>query len=500
MLNHSHSTARKTLFLCAGIFLTSIIVRIITAEYIDIGGDNSEKWRQVHYLIEGLGYTHWYQQTVRWGIMLPLAGLMKTFGLNPASLYILPIFFSSMAASFIFLIGRRLHSLALGIVAAGATILFPQMVQTGSQLWPGVFELGYLSLCTWLILIWIDNRQTSILLLAAIAFFMGWGCRVSMIYAAPGLALLIWLPTRSFKSLCIFFLTLAAFFLIEWGAFWLITGNPMGRIGVLKETHLQTAGLSLSWTHYLLNFTKLVKLKGLVAIWALCFLSSTYVAITGSARWRALASLYLVYAILLLYMVSSISPLKLAMPVGTRFWGVIAPFGLIILIKSLFDLKAKSPRTALSLMGVLFAVFLAFTVKKIPAVNSIYQLNKDYALLTPILAARQPILMHYEHWQPNFLEEHIISLFTKKKGKRIPREDHVIAAMVRNHHRMVALFATDLGMHDEYKQEERLKPVGYTSYMFIPAETAPDAQPAAEIRFGRKHHSAIPLPGTKAKE
>lgn len=487
----SHTTGKnRTLCIFAGIFLLSIIVRLVTAEYLDIGGDNSEKWRQVHYLIEGLGYTHWYQQTVRWGILLPLAGIMKTFGLNPTLTYIQPIFYSSMAAGLMYLIGERLHSRSLGITAALATIAFPQMVQTGSQLWPGVFELGYITLCVWLILVWLDTRSTTILILAALTFFLGWGCRVTIIYAAPGLALLIWLPTREFRPLLICALIFGTLCLVEWGVFWQITGNPMGRIGVLGGTHLQTAGLDISLTEYLLNITKLVKLKGLVAIWVLCFIASVYTAITGPPRWRAMAFLYLIHAFLLLYMVSSFSPLKLAMPVGTRFWGVIAPFGLLLLFKVLFDLKPARPRTAKALIVIIFLVFTVFTIKKVPPVNSLVQMNRDYALLSPILAARKPVLMHYEHWQPNFIEEYVISAITGKKGTRTPREDHVIAAINRNHHRMVALFVTDVRQHDAYKEQDRLKPVGYTSYLYTPPGATPDAKPAAEIRFGRKLHAA----------
>ena len=484
----------RRIYIILGIILLSVAVRIITAEYVDIGGDNSEKWRQVQHLLEGGGYTCWYQQTVRWAIMLPLAGIMKTFGLNPVLTYILPIVFSTLAVVCIFLIGDRLHSRALGVTAALAAMIFPQMAQTGSQLWPGVFELGYLMLCIWLLLLWIDSRSTTTLLAAAIIFFCGWGSRVSMIYAAPGLALLIWLPTRDFKAVFLFFLTFGVLCIAEWVAFWYVTGNPMGRIGVISNTHLVSAGLEISFTDYLLNFTKLVKLKGLVAIWAVCLIAALHNVLAGDDRWRALALLYLFHALLLIYMVSSLSPLKLAMPMGTRFWGVIAPLGLLLLFKSLFDLKGIAPLTAKVLVTVVFLAFLAFTVKKVPPVNSLVQMNRDYRLLAPILNAHKPVLMRYEHWQPNFIEEYVIGALTGKKGKRIPREDHVIAAINRNHARMVALFVDDVSLDEGYMDQKCLAPVGYTEYLFTPPGAPEGAKPAAEIIFGRKLHRAVPLP------
>lgn len=490
MLDSRSTSSNNNLWIFVGIFLLSIVVRIITAEYIDIGGDNSEKWRQVMHLVQGQGYTAWYQQTVRWGILLPLAGIIKIFGYNPTLTYIQPIFFSSIAAALIFLIGDRLHSRSLGISTAIATILFPQMAQTGSQLWPGVFELAYIALSIWLILLWIDRQSTLLLALAVVAFFLGWGCRVTMLYAAPGLALLIWLPTRNFKALCFCCLSIGALCSLEWIIFWQVTGNPLGRLGILAGTHIQTAGLDISITDYLLNIKKLVKLKGLIAIWALCFLASTYVAFTGSKRWQAIAWLYIIHAFLLLYMISSVSPLKLAMPVGTRFWGVIAPVGLLVLFKVLFEIKRNHPNTGKVLITLIFLIFLIFTAKKIPPMNSVVQMNRDYNLLMPLLAGNKPIIMHYEHWQPNFIEEFVISKLTGKKGERIPREDHVKMAIWRNQHRMVALFVTDLSRHDEFKKRERLKQIDYTVYQLTPPGASPDDTPVAEIKFGRKLHSA----------
>jgi len=477
-----------------GIVLVSVAVRLLTAEYIDIGGDNFEKWHQVHALLTTGSYTAWYQQTGRWGILLPLVGLMKAFGLNPTLMYIQPVLYSSLAAGLVFLIGRRLHSRELGVTAALAAIAFPQMAQTGSQLWPGVFELFHLCLCIWLILIWLDSRSTPVLVLAAVAFFLGWGCRVTMIYAAPGLALLLFLPTYRFRPVFLFFLIFGLLCVVEWAVFRQLTGNPMGRIGVIAATHLKTAGLGISLHDYLLNIKAIVKLKGLLAVWVLCLAAAAHNALSRDARWRALGLLYAIHAFLLLYMVSSLSPLKLAMPVGTRFWGVIAPVGLLLLVRSLFVLRGSRPKTAKALLALVFIAFLAFTAKKIPPVNSIAQLNRDYHLLAPLLAEKKPILMHYEHWQPDLIEGRIIAAFTGKQGKRTPREDHVQMAILRNQYRTAALFVTDVTAHDDFIGPECLKRVDYTSFLLIPKGCDPATPPAAEIWFGRKLHRAEPLP------
>ena len=483
----------RTFLLFVGIVLISVAVRLITAEYVDIGGDNSEKWRQAFNLLSGTGYTHWYQQTVRWTIMLPLAGLMKAFGHNPVLMYVQPILYSSLAAGLIFLIGQRLQGRALGVTAALATILFPQMAQTGSQLWPGVFELFHICLCIWLILIWLDSRSTSVLVLASLCFFLGWGCRVTMIYAAPGLALLMYLPTRRFRPVLLFFALFAVLCAVEWAVFRYVSGFPMGRIGIISATHLKTAGLGISLGDYLLNIKAIVKFKGLMAIWALCLVAGVHNAFDRDARWRALGLLYCIHVFLLLYMISSLSPLKLAMPVGTRFWGVSAPIGLLLLLRSLGVVGATKPRAAKALTAILFLAFIVFTVKKIPPVNSLMQINRDYKLLSPLLMQDKPILLEYEHWQPNFMEEYVISVFTGKKGKRIPGRNEAHTAIRRSHARMIPLFVTDLARQEAFYPDTNLHYLSDTVCLFVPPGVDPDTPPAAEIKFGRKLHKALPI-------
>lgn len=494
MLETTHPIERYRFHILIGIILFSVATRIVTAEYLDIGGDNAYRWMYAKFLAEGVPIVHWYQQTARWAILFPLAGLIKIFGHNPVVTYILPIFFSTLTALLICLIGERLHSLRLGVSTALITILFPQMAQTGSQLWPGVFNLAYLTLCVWLILVWLDKGAIVFLILAAISFFLGWGARVTMAYSYPGLALLIWLPRKDFKSLCIFSFTLGGLCLVEWGMFWHYTGISMGRLGVVTSSLARYDEFNTTFADYLLNITKLTKLKGLLPIWILCMAASIYTTFSSDMRWRATAWLYIIHATLLVYMIASVHPFRLAIPVGTRFWGAIAPLGLLILFKTLFDLKSKSPRATKALIAIIFLAFTMFTIKKIPPVNSIFQMDRDYVLLSPILKNRQPVLMRYETWQPNLIEEYVISAVTGKKGKRVAREDHVLAATDRNHDRMVTLFVNDVHIHQDYFEKERLTRLDYTVFKFTPTGVEESAKPAAEIVYGRKLHKVIPLP------
>ncbi|WP_419788230.1 ArnT family glycosyltransferase [Pseudodesulfovibrio sp.] len=481
-----------------GVFLASILIRFVTAEYLDIGGDNAAKWLYAKYLAAGIPFDYWYQQTIRWPILFPLAGIIKLFGNNPALTYVLPILFSSISTAGICYIGIRLSGIRLGMTSALMMLLFPLMVETGSQLWPGIFEMTYIIVCVICILAWLDTKSKRFLALAALAFFLGWGSRVTIIYAYPGLILLLWLPTRRFKGPVLFTLLVGLLCAVEWAAFWAIAGNPMGRIGIIEASHLVTAGLKISWHDYLFNIKHLVKYKGLMAVWFLCMGAAVINTRSEDMRWRGLAWIYIFYALLLFYMISSLSPLKLALPTGPRFWGVIAPMGLLLLANALLSLAEHHPRTGKTILALVVIAFVGFTVKKIPSRNSILQTAKDYTLLRPVLADHKPVLMEYDHWQPNFIEEYVISMFTGKKGKRIPRKDHVEMAMIRNKGRVAFLFVDDPLLAKEFTSEGTLVPEGYTLYRFTPPGSDPNERPTVLIKFGRKLHRAISLTDERA--
>lgn len=191
---------RQRWFLLLLLFAGSVAVRIITAEYVDIGGDNATRWMQVHRLVEGLGYTGWTHQTVRWSIVVQLWAVMKLWGSNPMLYYVLPILYASLGTLFIFLISEELHSRRLGLAAAILTMLFPQLAQSGSQLWPSVFIFAFVAASVWLILFWLRTRAPVLLLLAGASFFLAWGARETAAYFFPALLLRL---TQSMPSILV---------------------------------------------------------------------------------------------------------------------------------------------------------------------------------------------------------------------------------------------------------------------------------------------------------
>ncbi|MCJ2164148.1 MULTISPECIES: glycosyltransferase family 39 protein [unclassified Pseudodesulfovibrio] len=474
------------------LFLFSVVVRIMTLEYLDLGGDNAERWMQAHRIAEGLGVTHWYNHSMRWVIVLPLAGLIKLFGPHPAVSAILPILFSSIGAVFIYLIGERLQGPRLGLSSALLTVLLPLMARSGSQLWPGVFEMAYIAIMVWLILCWIETRSTSTLVLAGIVFFLGWGARVTMIYSYPGAVMLIWLPTRNFRAVLIFTAVAAGLCFAEWGWFWWDSGNPKGRLGLLfASSYGNQNDLFIPLKKYLMQFSDLIKIKGLLPVAILTFGAGLFAFREKDKRLWGIAALYFIGVFLMLYMVSSILPIKLAMPFGSRKWPIYSPYGILLLMWFLLKLKDRRPRIGVALISILFAAFTIFSIMKIPPTNTLIQVSRDYAILKPTLDADQPIRMVYEPWQPNFIEKVLIEVFTGEKKRRNRKDKEINLDMRRNQQRIASLFLSDVNRFKEYHDRPLVR---VDKYVYILPSTNGNAeQPAAESVFGTRNHAAYPI-------
>lgn len=489
---HRFRIPNNTTINIVALFTLSVIVRLITAEYVDLGGDNSMRWffaSSLHFGIENLEWSH---HTSRWIITLPLWGLLELFGDSLALYYILPIASTSVGVVFIYLIGSKLESPKLGMTAALLTILFPQMVQSGSQLWPSVFQFALLTLSIWSILVWLDKRQLVFLVMAALAFFCIWGARLSAIYLYPGLVLLIYLPSRDVKAVILFSLTIGFLCGLEWLFFWLDTGNPMGRIGVITQTAIARHE-TLSFSKYLLRFVEFTKLRGLVIVLILTLVAAGTTLRNHDKRWVAISLIYLGYLFMLVYMVASINPIKPATWPSSRYWCAAAPIGLLLVCNTLLQMKASRPKTAKIALLLLFVSFFAFSAKKIQANNAIIQITNNQRIIEPLLTKHTPILFQWEPWRPNLVEGALYSLLGITKTNKGSSARHVKRAMMKERNRIVWLFLKDKTLSEVYRQGE-LVPVGHYQYIYLPPGANRHEPYGAIIQFDRKTSVAQAVP------
>lgn len=479
-------------FILLGLFVTSIVVRMISAEYIDIGGDNSQRWMYAVGLIQDVENLKFSHHSARWAIVLPLWGLLKMVGTNPAYYYVLPILVASIGIVLIYLIGHRLGGTRLGVVAALMTILFPQMAQSGSQLWPSVFQFTYIAMAIW-VLLRTDRPSNGSILLAAFIFFLAWGTRLTAVYFFPGLVLMIWLARREFKPVLLFCFTVGFLCVAEWVVFWLLSGNIMGRLGIIQTSAIQRHVVYETFLDYVMNAKQLVKLKGLLPIFILTVLASFSKMIQGDWRWRSLGFLYFMTVFLMVYMLAGINPLTRAGDPSSRFWAASAPFGFLLLSSCLLRLREWQPRVGTALIGIILAAFLAFTIKKIPATNSITQVAADNAILAPILTERKPILLNWEPWRPNFIESALYNLFGVSKKPRGSSKKHVEVAIKRGLNRALSFNLEDVSQYRTYSVGGQLIQQDRYVYLYIPPG-GEDGPPAASVYFDRRAAHAEALP------
>ncbi|MBI9080438.1 MAG: hypothetical protein JEY79_11945 [Pseudodesulfovibrio sp.] len=472
------------------IFLFSVCIRIITAEYVDIGGDNIWRWTSALDVFHGNGYPEWTHHNMRWSVMGPLLLSMKLFGTNPVIYYVSPIFFASLGATLIFLIGRRLHSLECGITAALLVIFLPQMPQSGSQNWPSIFQFSYIAVSMWAILWWHDEKKEALLVLAALFYFFAWGARLTGLYYFPGLLLMIWLPGKNYRAALIFGLSVGAFLCCEWFYFWQDSGNIFGRIGIIKTASDVIDVVPLS--DYLLNGFKLSRLRGLMPVYVIILIACIPLLRSQSMKKKTLALFYLIFIFMFSYMVFGFNPIRLAQDLSRRYWCMVAPFGLLVLTIALYDTMKSHPRFAKAVLMLLLVIFIVFSAIKIPAENALIQVGKDHAILTPIFAARQPVLLKWQPWQPNLVESMVFKLAGRRNNKKSAPHS-VETAMIRGGIRALGLYSPFT--QDSYAfRKSWFTQLDDLTYRLDFSDGDLEAAPAAVINFDRRWASAQSLP------
>lgn len=485
-------TFSRRWFWLTGIFLLSLTIRIITAEYVENGGDCTGVWFYVRMLVEGMGIPEWNHHNMRWATVLPLWGFTKLFGTHPSLYYVMPILFASVAAVLVCLVGERLHSLKAGLLAAVFFILYPQMPQTGSQIWPSVFEMTYLLGCFLLIIAWIESRFSYLLFLAAVAFFLGWGARVTAVYFLPGLLLLIWLPTREFKAVLLFCCSIGALCLGELAWFWWDTGNPLGRVGILMGSHVSLEELLIKPKDYFLHFIQLKKLKGLLGVLVVILAVCIALLRWKDMRVRALAAVYLFHLFLEIWMVSSLSPLKIAQPIGSRYNCVVVPFGLLAVSIWLCHMGQRKPRLARGMCTVILIAFIAFSAKKIPSHNSLVQTAQDYRVLQKAFAGGTPVFMRYHPWEPNWIEKKAIELVGERKRRKELSDFEARRVLFKNGNRITSLFMDDMTHAQQIRGMAPTKVSRYiAAYDYTEPTMVDEPGRGVVVEFGRKEFRAV---------
>lgn len=465
------------------IFSATVVVRYFTAEYIDIGGDNSYTYYFVRHLIEtGNFLQSWNQHSIRWAITIPLYTLFRIFGVHPLLYYVLPFLLAGLGSVFVYLIGERLWGRSVGLLAFWMLLIFPQMAQTGSQLWPSIFQFPAAAASIYLIYRWSDTNSPIWLFLSVCTFFFSWGARASGIYFFPGLLWIVWLERKNLRPVLFYALVSAFLFVLETFVLWKLTGNPLGKLGIIKQTHVGTME-ALSFLQYLAHIKTLTILKGLLPIYIIAIVTAVFAFRDKNIRGKGLAVFYLIGSFLLLYMVSSIHPLRIAQPHGTRYWCQFAPFGLLLIASQLLRLKNKHKKAAITLISLLLVAFCIFTIKRIPPVNSLTQMEYNNKEAASVLNRNARLRFIWHGWSPSFLESKIISMVKKNKPERVKRGS--LRKMRKQAQRIMEMYApVSIVEKQDYTGFEYEKD---GSCIYTPVGVSPEAPIAVDVNFDRRN-------------
>ena len=271
----NHTSDRKLLCL---LFLCFAVWRFLTLDLIEASGDAIWKWRFLRYFTE-LG--EWFPTGVehhqgRWGLNIPVLGIMKLFGTDPWAACIYPLVIAFLCGLLIYLITRRIASRFAACSAYLIFLLLPQTARESSQFLPMLPATCFILLAIWLILRYLEQpEKTFLLFLSGLAVGVSYGCKFTSLYWALAFALFLSLYTdqNSRRHLWKFRLN-RPFLLFSCGVFLVLIletlclnlwfGISFGRVQMIMSGHLHNrpSPQYMGLAEYLFSFLRPLDLKG----------------------------------------------------------------------------------------------------------------------------------------------------------------------------------------------------------------------------------------------
>jgi dolichyl-phosphate-mannose-protein mannosyltransferase len=353
---------RRTWFWAAFIFVAAVLFRVLTAEYIEAGGDAVRKWWFCKLVVQGRwGLLEWNHHTMRWAINLPVIAIQWMLGAHPSVYYVWPILSFGVAAVFFLLIGNRLFSRPVAVLLTIAFIAYPQMVRQGAQFLPSGPGMMYLLIAVYCLLRWLERRALRWTALSAVAFFAMYGSKITAVYYLPViLGVLIWWSwdqetvLRKIRPALVFMACLVALVGVECVVFQQITGFHYGRLGrLLTSGQIKRAqdptkrwgrsSASQTLGEYAMAFKLYGHVKPRLNVWCLHagFLAAVGLLLARKRRFPLVALLMIIGYLAHVYAVVGVFPFRRPEPVIAR---VLTPLYALSIITVAGLLVALSER------------------------------------------------------------------------------------------------------------------------------------------------------------
>jgi hypothetical protein len=376
------------------IILSTIIIRILTLEIIDISGDSVWTWFNVKTLSEGIGFLKFDHHTTRIGKIIPLLLIQKLFGYKAQIYYLTTIIYTVISVIMIYKIGKLIHNRFLGIIAAYLFLFFSEINRAASQLIPSMYSICYVLFAVYFLIKYIKNDGKSYLIISSLFLFFAYLAEITNVFFIPGLVIALLLNNkRGFKSFIIdvfiYGSILLILFLIETFIYYKLSGNILGRIGIIKSTHLSPPYFIL--TSFWQIFNRYIKLSG---IWFIVFFSNLVISIIlifnkTDKIIKGLIAVVLIFFTIILFSISKLKPLELSLKFNERYLDVCLPMMFLvigyfftvvvrnIIENNTFLKKTKSMMLIHNL--IIISIFILYTLYNVSSLN--FKFNNNSLIL-----------------------------------------------------------------------------------------------------------------------
>lgn len=329
----------KDILICLLIAALTLFIRWNTSLIIQTGGDATNYWAISAQLSSGEGISSWHHKSARFGILIPVTISQFLFGYDPIYYYITPLLFWVFLTVVTYLTGKRIANRAVGIATALSLLAFSQLDECASQILPSIFETVYLLLAFYLLTFIEKGRKgTFILLLAVVAFILGYGSKETNIFFLPGVCLFLWIRTGGLLRPIQFGSAMTLFICAETAFYYFYAGISGGRLGVMSRSHLEVmTNIEPNW--YSLIIGRFLALPtDWLYLYAAFGIACLHIPFSKKSKEvGGMAIGVLSFVLLMLCAIKKVEPLTPAVRFLPRYLDVTAPLILLVIFNAAYD-------------------------------------------------------------------------------------------------------------------------------------------------------------------
>lgn len=377
LLENSSSSGKKDDALLLAVLIgVTIFFRFYMLQMINVGPDEIDYWFSARQLSIGGAYPEIMHRTIRWSIILPTAFFQLLLGTDPLVYYVTPVLNSLIQTVLLYYFGKKLFGRGVAFYSVLLFIAWPYMWRTGSQIRPAIFSLTYVLAAVYSLFLFLQSDRRRYFSLSVVFFFIAYQSKITNLYFIPGIMIILWMHKRKVAEPLKYGAFLFGLYLIEHTAYWIFTGNKMGRLGIIASHHMTGnfadklpggfLGLFARYTEYMEFPWKLI---------FFVFIAGTIYLLIKKKLWvLELTILHISFFFFLTFMVKSIHPIEPVEPFLDRYYIVNFPTMLLIIVYALRTLVSErminfffDKRTVLIAAVVMSGMMLLVTALPMPS-------------------------------------------------------------------------------------------------------------------------------------